>query len=54
MRDFEYIKDNFDYRNRIKIIIREIDKILPLINKSNSLSEKNINNLENIKRKILI
>lgn len=54
MRDFEYIKDNFDYRKRIKIIIREIDKILPLINKNNSLSEKNINNLENIKRKILI
>ena len=52
IRDYDLVKDNEYYRNQIEELFIEMDRLLPYIEKENYISEKNINNIQDIKRKV--
>ncbi len=53
MRDLMFVKDNMNYKDRINVIMKKVEEMLPLMIENNSVSEKNINNISDIKSKLL-
>lgn len=53
VRDFEQVKHNREYRDRILNILKEIKSLMEILNKNNLISDKNKDNIEKIKQKVL-
>ena len=54
VRDFDYVKQNKEYRVKILNILKEMKSLMEILNENNLISEKNKNNINQITEKVLL
>ena len=53
IRDFDYVKENNYYKSKINDILEELENLIVVLDEKELISEKNKDNIQNIKNKVL-